>query len=176
MNKASNKTASAVSSFTHRFFYLLVMLLVSIGHVTTAHGYEQAVDKVLAGSETPIGVVFEVVSSDQNFLEKALPEVSRLTKKIRQRFPGLDVVMVTHGREMFSLTKSSQQNNPQLKRRFDSLLADDVTVHVCGTYAAWQDVDPSEFPDTINVSAEGPAQIEDYVSLGYTLIKISRIE
>ncbi len=55
-------------------------------------------------------------------------------------------------------------------------LADDVTVHVCGTFAAWQGVDPSEFPESINVAAAGPTQIEDYVSLGYTHIKISRIE
>ncbi len=64
----------------------------------------------------------------------------------------------------------------QIKNRRDSPLADDVTVHVCGTFAACQGVDPSEFPDSINVAAAGPTQIEDYVSQGYTLVKISRIE
>ena len=152
------------------------MLVTLTGYAATASGYELAVDKLLENAQAPIGVVFEVVSRDEHFLEKALPEVSRLTEKIRKRFPGLDIVLVTHGREMFFLTKSNQEKNPQVKRRINSLLADDVTVHVCGTFAAWQGVDPSEFPDSINVAAAGPTQIEDYVSLGYTHIKISRIE
>jgi len=156
--------------------FLIFILVVSSAYTTTASAYEQVIDKLLSSSEAPVGVVFEVVSRDKRFLEEALPEVSRLTKKLHQRFPGLDVVLVTHGREMFSLTKSSQQKNPKIKSRIDSLLSDDVTVHVCGTYAAWQGVDPLEFPDSINVAAAGPTQIEDYMSLGYTLVKITRIE
>jgi len=157
-------------------YHLFVLVAFVSAEVTAAGGYRQTVDRLLENSQTPIGVVFEVVSRDKHFLEKALPEVSRLTKKLHKRFPGLDIVLVTHGREMFSLTKSSQKKNPQVKNNIESLLTDDVTVHVCGTYAAWQDVEPSEFPDTINVAAAGPTQIKDYVSLGYTLVKISRIE
>jgi len=158
------------------FLLLMFVLVLSSAYATTVSAYEQVVENLLEHAEAPIGVVFEVVSGDKRFLEKALPEVSRLTEKLHKRFPGLDVVLVTHGREMFSLTKSSLQKAPKIKNRIDSLLADDVTVHVCGTYAAWQGVDPSEFPDSINVAAAGPTQIEDYVSLGYTLVKITRIE
>lgn len=176
MISAIPERRTLIPCFTNRFFSFLLILVVSTGSAATTNGYEQAVNKLLENPRPPIGIVFEVVSRDEAFLEKALPEISRLIKKLHQRFPDLDVVMVTHGREMFSLTKTSQQKNPKVKNRINSLLADDVTVHVCGTYAEWKGVDPSDFPESINVSAEGPAQIEDYVSLGYTLIKITRIE
>ena len=49
---------------------------------------------------------------------------------------------------------------------------DDVPIHVCGTYASWRDVTEEEFPDYVNVAAAGPATINDYINLGYILIKI----
>jgi len=47
-----------------------------------------------------------------------------------------------------------------------------IQLHVCGTYAAWNNVSEEEFPDYVDVTAAGPATINDYISLGYILIKI----
>ena len=45
-----------------------------------------------------------------------------------------------------------------------------IEVHVCGTHAEWEGKTPEDFPDYVNVSAAGPAQINDYVALGYEVI------
>ena len=50
--------------------------------------------------------------------------------------------------------------------------SNDVNVHVCGTHAEWKNKAPDDFPDYVNVSATGPAQIKDYVALGYELITL----
>ncbi len=157
-------------------YSITVLLFGLLGVSNTVAGYKQTVEQILAGNEAPVGIVIEVVSGDENFLNQALPEVSRLSKQLRTRFPGLDVVLVSHGLEMFALTTSSLEQKPKTKKQIKSLLADDMTVHVCGTFASWQGVEESEFPDSINVSPAAPAQINDYVSLGYTQIKISRIK
>jgi hypothetical protein len=47
-----------------------------------------------------------------------------------------------------------------------------VPVHVCGTYAGWRGLTEEDFPEHINVSASGPAQINDYKSVGYLPIVI----
>lgn len=49
---------------------------------------------------------------------------------------------------------------------------DNVPLHVCGTHASWRNVGEDEFPDYVDVAAAGPATINDYIALGYTLIKI----
>ena len=46
----------------------------------------------------------------------------------------------------------------------------DVDIHVCGTHAGWFDVLPEDFPDYVDVSATGPAQVNDYRALDYVLI------
>ena len=51
-----------------------------------------------------------------------------------------------------------------------SLLADDITVHVCGTHASWRGKVDEDFPDYVDVAVSGPAQINDYQALGYELV------
>jgi hypothetical protein len=43
-------------------------------------------------------------------------------------------------------------------------------VHVCGTHAGWYGVTPEDFPDYVDVTTAGPAQINDYEAMGYELI------
>jgi intracellular sulfur oxidation DsrE/DsrF family protein len=48
-----------------------------------------------------------------------------------------------------------------------------IPVHVCETYAGWRGVGAEAFPDYVNVAPAGPAQVNNYLSLGYVLVKIS---
>lgn len=127
---------------------------------------------LLARDARPPGVVFEIVSGDKDYLEETLPLAHAAARRLRQRFPGLDVVIVTHGREQFALLSSETGTSPRVHAKVRSLVADDVRVHVCGTFASWRGHVPEDFPDYVDVAAAGPAQINDYRALGYEVVRL----
>lgn len=139
-----------------------------------SENYQAQVEKLIAADTAPEGVVFEIVDRDQHYLDWALPEVARMVKQLREKFPQLDIAVVTHGSEQFALTKKNLGGNAALSNSLDSLLDKNVPVHVCGTFAEWKGVSPEEFSERVNVAAAGPAQINDYKSLGYLKIRIER--
>ena len=155
--------------------YLKCLLLIACLCVATypATGMTNSVEKLLAASEAPAGVVFEIVSGDDDILRTLLPEVRSDIERLRARFPGLPVAVVSHGREQFALTRKNSEDATELHAIARKMVTEeDVSLHVCGTYASWFDVAPEEFPDYVNVSATGPAQINDYRALDYVVITL----
>jgi len=133
------------------------------------------IDKILGQSTPPFGVVFEIVENDRAFLNRAVLEVTKYIQQLRQKFPQLHIALVSHGKEQFALMTKQQQKQSTLHKKVRSLIQDEhVTLHVCGTHASWYGIAPEEFPDFVDVAAAGPAQINDYVKLGYTLIRIRK--
>ena len=123
---------------------------------------------ILAMTEAPEGVVIEIATSDNTGLRWALPKAQDYIKQLRERFPGLPISIVTHGREQFALTKKNQKENQAEHNAVQSLLKDNkVQLHVCGTYAGWRGLTEEDFPDYVDVAAEGPAQVNDYIAVGY---------
>ena len=118
-------------------------------------------------------MVFEVINRDVLFLNWALPEVEKQSRRLHDKFPDLDIVVVSHGREMFALTSRNQSENPELKAQVDMLASQQIPVYVCGTYAERRGLSNDDFPENIRVAAEGPAQINDYIKLGYVHIVIN---
>lgn len=163
------------------FYRYLMPKLMVIAYALSLSAFAQAdqgryldkIETLLQSKDAPEGVVFEVINRDVLFLNWALPEVEKQTQRLRKKFPELDIVVVSHGREMFSLTSKNQSDNPDLKMQVDLLVSQQVPVYVCGTYAERKGVSNSEFPENIKVAAEGPAQINDYIKLGYTHILIN---
>ncbi|MCP4389895.1 MAG: hypothetical protein GY802_16495 [Gammaproteobacteria bacterium] len=130
------------------------------------------VDRLLARPQAPEGVVFEIVESDEDALDELLPRVRTAIAKIRARFPQTEFAVVSHGREEFALQSKYQVENAQIHQQVQSLVSDDVPVHVCETHADWYGVSAEDFPEYVNVSPTGPGQIRLYQELGYELIVI----
>lgn len=129
------------------------------------------VEALLALTEPPAGVVFEVVSANPRALERTLPQARDAIRRLRERFPGLPAVIVSHGSEQFALLQSAAAERPAVHQAVRSLLSDDdVPVQVCGTHAGWRGKRAEDFPDYVGVAVSGPAQINDYVALGYALV------
>ena len=147
-------------------FFLALFLLIG----QSAGAGSDPVAHLLARDAAPAGVVFEIVSGDADYLETTLPVAHDAARRLRERFPGLDVVIVTHGREQFALLSREADASPQVHAKVRSLVADDVKVHVCGTYAGWRGHTPEDFPAYVDVAEAGPAQINDYRALGYELV------
>lgn len=128
------------------------------------------ISRLLQSDEMPAGVVIEVISWDPDTWDWATPMITQFRDQLDQRFPGIDVAVVSHGAEQFLLTRDNLANQPTTLAGLTDLTEQGVDFHVCGTHSEWRGVDESEYADLINVSASGPAQINDYKNLGYKLV------
>lgn len=157
----------------HIFKSSSIVLFALFSQLSLATSYDDQINSLIAKGETPEGIVFEIVSGDPEGLRWALPETKKAIKKLRAKFPDLDIAVVTHGREQFALQKKHKNRFKKVHSLTESLVKDSgVKLHVCGTYAEWHNVTAEEFSEYTDVAAAGPAQINDYVSLGYTKILI----
>ena len=145
---------------------LLLMLLASLQQALA----NEDVERILAGNEVPQGIVFEIVEADDMALQELVPIVQSAIQRLRQRFPQTEFAVVSHGREEFALQSQYQGEYAELHQQVQSLVADDVAVHVCETHAGWYGVSAEDFPDYVNVAPTGPGQISLYLELDYELI------
>jgi intracellular sulfur oxidation DsrE/DsrF family protein len=152
---------------------LCLMLVIQFTPIAVAaNNYLNSVQSIIDSGEAPEGVVFEIVSGNKHYLDWALPEAKRLSEQLRDKFHGLEIVVVTHGSEQFALTAERLAVNAPLNATLESLSENDIQVHVCGTHAERKGVEAEEFSKLVDVAAEAPAQINDYIKLGYLRIKI----
>ncbi|EGV51365.1 DsrE family protein [endosymbiont of Riftia pachyptila] len=151
---------------------LLISLMLLVGATAQA---ASGIEQILALDEAPEGVVFEIAEDDDDDLGWAIPKTVKQIKRLRQRFPGLPVAVVTHGVEMFALKTEHREAFRPVHDAVQSLTQQqDVDLHVCGTHASWYNADESDFPDYVDVAPVGPVQIRQYQELGYILIRIER--
>ncbi len=143
--------------------WLMAWLLLGSSELMAATSLES----LLRLAEPPAGVVIEIVEGSEAALAERLPEVQRIAAQLRQRFPGLDVVVVSHGREQFALTQAHAQRYSAIHQLARGLGQEEVELYVCGTHASWYDISPEAYPDYVQVAPSGPAQINDYEALGY---------
>lgn len=152
--------------------FSLVPLLISIASTSHAR-LDQRVADVLALSEPPVGVVFEIISGDSDFLDEAIPAIREQSARLRARFKDLPIAVVTHGNEQFALLAERAEAHPGLHKDIKTLQVENsIPVHVCGTYAGWRGLSEEDFPGYVDVAPSGPAQIRNYVELGYVLIEV----
>ena len=153
--------------------YFLRFLLFAALALTSVVARAETVQEILQMKKAPIGVVFEIVSNDQNDLAKVLPTVKKDIQRLHERFPGLDIAVVSHGMEQFALTRKNQSKYSKTNQEVQSLAKDpNTTFHVCGAFAAMHNVSPEDFPDYVDVAAHGPLQIQTYMDFGYLKVKI----
>ena len=146
--------------------FLLALPLLLASTMASALTFE----RLLAEEDAPPGVVIELIG-ERDLLRTLLPEIAQNIEKLRDRFPGIPVAIVSHGPEQFLMTSSSAAKAPEAHQLVQSLVRKDaVDFHVCGTHASWYDVMPEDFPDYVDVAPAAPAQIRHYEDLGYELI------
>lgn len=161
-----------VSFIRFPLYIVLAQLFAGIAFAGIDH---EKIQTILDSDKVPVGIVFEISLSDPVALQWAIPRIRQYAARLRKKFPKLEMAVVTHGREQFALQKDRSEKYEKLHKQVKQLSkSNDIPVHVCQTFAAWRGVDPEDFPDYVTVSATGPQQVNDYLSLGYTLIKMSR--
>ena len=157
-----------------RIFTLLLLWLGGFTPALSGDYQHPQVKRMIDSGKAPDGVVFELISWDEKTWTWAAPMLKDLRRQLQSRFADIDVVVVSHGGEQFQLTREREQEQPEAIAELASLSEEGVSVHVCGTHSSWQDVDESAYLDFVDVSPSGPAQINDYIKLGYEHILLSK--
>jgi len=121
--------------------------------------------------EEPPGVVFELIESTHYAWTWAAPKIRSYVSQLREKFPNIDLAIVSHGREQFSLTKKGASSIiKEVSILKDINKKDSVDISVCGTHSKWLNVSRENYLPFVNVAESGPALINDYKNLGYILI------
>ena len=130
-----------------------------------------SIDDLLARESAPPGVVFEIVTSQESALETYLPKVLGLAEQLRERFPKMPLVVLTHGSEQFSLAKSRADEFTEIQKFAAKVDSDHaIPVEVCGNHARYRGVAESEFPNWIDVVESAGTQLEQYRSKGWKIL------
>ncbi len=171
MRRAKDSSLAPVNSrcLVKHFVLMVLAALLAIPVLAEAN---DDLERLLAQTDAPDGVVFEIVESDEDALQQRLPQVRTAIERIRARFPQTEFAVVSHGREEFALQSKYQSENAQIHQQVQSLVSEDVPVHVCETHAGWYGVSAEDFPEYVNVAPTGPGQISLYEELGYELIVV----
>jgi intracellular sulfur oxidation DsrE/DsrF family protein len=155
---------------------LIVVLFLSLSGAVHAEA-NHTLDHLLKQNEAPEGVVFEIITDDDDGLEWAIPRTQQYIKQLHEKFPRLAIAVVTHGSEMFALQNRDIDVNRDVHNQVQSLIQDEnVSLHACGTYAGWRGLASEDFPAYVDVTASGPATINDYVALGFVKIIIEEAD
>lgn len=158
------------------FLSVFVFFTNAWAQTQTQYDIHPVVQEIVAQSNAPSGVVFDIETLESGVLPQLLPFVKHQIQLIRQRFPDVDVAVVSHGTEQFALQKKASVDNTLLHQTFSSLVSDEeVSLHVCGAVAGLKGLSQEDFADFVEVSASGLAQINDYKALGFIVIPIKQL-
>lgn len=131
------------------------------------------VNQILGENTPPAGVIFTVLEYDEDALYWVLPRVEKYMQELRQRFPKLHIAMVSHGDEIIALSQKNKHKHKKTHKLLKKLVVhNNLIFHICGSMARMNELDPDDFPDYVDVVPYGPAQVEDYLSLGFELVDL----
>ncbi|MFT5221548.1 MAG: intracellular sulfur oxidation DsrE/DsrF family protein [Planctomycetota bacterium] len=151
---------------------LVASLLLVTGLVHAAEFYDAKVEQLIAQEQEPDGVVFELMTWEDNSWNWAVPLLGQFIRQLQQRFPGLDVALVSHGAEMFDLSlRADKKDDPAIKQ-LEGLYSNGLEVHVSADYAKYKRLDANSFLDFVDVPDSSDAQLENYQQLGFVLIRL----
>lgn len=147
-----------------------IFVLMCLQSLSTPSFANEDLQRILNLPKAPDGVVFEIVESDEEALSYILPKIKKAIEQVRKKFPETEFAVVSHGSEQFALESRYQQSMPEIHRHAQTLVEDEIPVHVCGTHAGWYGVNAEDFPDYVDVAPTGPGQIKLYIEMGYELV------
>jgi len=152
---------------------LCLALLIS-GELFGTDYRHHEVARLLAANQEPDGIVFELMAWEDNTWDWASPMIEALTGQLRQKYPAIDIALVSHGAELFDLGLNQNNAEDPSVKLLESISNNNVGVHVCGNYASFKGMGVGDFLPFVDVVPSGPAQLEDYIKLGFEHIVLEK--
>jgi intracellular sulfur oxidation DsrE/DsrF family protein len=155
-----------------KFVLLAALLMFPVPQLAAVEFRNPALEQLLAGSQQPEGVVFEIMVWEDDSWAWAAPMLKGYVERLRHKYSGLDIVLISHGAELFDLThRAGLESRPEIRQLAD-LEDGGVEIYVDGEYARWKRLEQRDFLEFVEIAASGSAQLTDYVELGYAPIKL----
>ena len=152
---------------------ITLKIILSFFMISTFGLFSKAsqIEDILTLNEEPPGVVFELIESTGYAWTWAAPKIRSYVSQLREKFPNIDLAIVSHGREQFSLTKKSTSSITEEVSILQNInKKDSVDISVCGSHSLWFNVSRENYLPFINVAESGPALINDYKNLGFIIV------
>ena len=159
-----------VSAFRLLFVFCSIGFALPAGAASTA----EIIDKLLANETPPAGIVFDIDEWDSDALQWAIPLVRGHVDRLRTRFPGLEIAIVSHGDEEFALMQYAKPNFGTVHREVEALVADQVPVHVCAGHAVMSGYNENGFVDYVDKVPAGVETVAEYRRRGFIHIPVTR--
>ena len=131
-----------------------------------------SIEDLLDAEWRPEGVVFEIIAWRDDTWDWAAPLLRRNVERLRARYPGMEMALVSHGAELFDLTRRAGRQQQVPIRELSRLQSGGLEIHVCGEYAARKRLGPGDFLDFVDVTASGSAQLAAYFELGFAHVRL----
>jgi intracellular sulfur oxidation DsrE/DsrF family protein len=131
---------------------------------------------ILTAGEPTSGVVFSIMEYDADALQRGLERLVGYVRKLRESYPQMPIVLLSHGEEMSALTavQGSAQERMQAALR-DMIERYQVRVQVCEGQAALQGLGPGDFAAFVETVPSAQAQLRDDRELGIAHITLELV-
>ena len=150
------------------FLFTVLILLSALAQSS------EIVDQLLASDTPPPGVVFDVDEWDLDALHWAIPQIRDYVDRLRARFPGIEMVVVSHGDEEFALIKSAKKDHASVHRQVKALVADQVSVQVCAGHAIMNGYSENSFVDFVEPVPEGVGALAKFQLRGFVYVPVKQ--
>lgn len=157
-----------------RRFLLFCFALVLSMELSAAEYQHAEINRLIQANFEPDGVVFDLMAWEDNTWDWAAPMIESLSQQLRNQYPDLDIALVSHGAELFDLALKQNRGDDPAIQKLESLNKNGMEVHICGNYASYKKLGTDDFLPFVDVAPSGPTQIQDYVSLGFTLVVLEK--
>jgi len=137
---------------------------------------DDSIGDILTDSPPPSGVVFEVLTHDEDSWPKVLSYINTSVERLHKKYPDMPIAIVSHGLEQFALLKESKDEASSTHSGVQSLLKKNIKVEVCGTFAGWKGYEAADFPDYVTVVDQAPTSIQLYEHDGYEVVIVTEDE
>jgi len=93
-------------------------LLLSSAQLQAEDFRNAALQQLLLAPQAPDGVVFEIMAWEDGTWDWTAPRLRRYVDQLREKYPGLDIVLISQGAELFDLARrAGLQETPALRCR-----------------------------------------------------------
>ena len=133
-----------------------------------------AVAELISQAEEPEGVVIDIESNDPNYWQRRGAFVQHQIQSLKKQWPDLDIVVISHGRELKQLAAASQDKDSAIKRQITILNEAGIEVQVCAVASDVQGLDEDAFASSIEIADSGPASRNNYIQLGYSVVYLQK--
>jgi len=151
---------------------LVAGLLLSSAQLQAEDSQNAALQQLLLERQAPDGVVFEIMAWEDRTWDWAAPLLRRYVDQLREKYPGLDIVLISQGAELFDLARRAALRETPALRQLAALGEEGVNIYISGDYAKWKRLGEKDFVDFVDVAESGSALLEDYIELGFVPIKL----